>query len=293
MTLKSVFVGLACLGFVACAGAQSDEEAAKVPTIADVEANPDGWRAVDPDNLITFDTTKGEIVIELLPDVSQRHSDQFKAYTKAGLYDNTPFHRVIKGFMAQGGDVAQVHGSDKMLEPMPGEFVFKRDPSVMPLDTIGPADSAVGGFYRGFPIETQAQFLADMTMDGTIESFIPHCPGVVSTARTPDPDSGNAQFFLMTGRAEHLDEDYAAKGRVLIGQDVVGRIKLGPSPDGTPIANPDILRTATLVSTLPVSEQPKVWVQKTDSQDWADELAAADRAGDHICDLPAVPAVMG
>ncbi|MEM1037353.1 MAG: peptidylprolyl isomerase [Pseudomonadota bacterium] len=292
MTLKSVVLGLACIGFVACAGAQSDSESETVPTIEDVKADPEGWRAADPDNLIIFDTTKGEIVIELLPGVSKSHSDQFKAYTKAGLYDDTPFHRVIKGFMAQGGDVGRVHGADKMLEPMKGEFIFKRDPSEMPLDTIGPSDSAVGGFYNGFPIETQAQFLAELTADGTVESFIPHCKGIVSTARTDDPNSGNAQFFLMTGRAEHLDEGYTAKGRVLIGQNVVDSIKLGPEPNGFPIANADILRKATLVSTLPEAEQPTVWVQKTSSQVWADKLTAADQLGNHICDLPAVPAVM-
>lgn len=292
MTMKSVFVGLACLGFVACAGAEEPKETATGPTIADVQANPEAWRAVDPENLIIFDTTKGEIVIELLPAVSQRHSDQFKAYTKAGHYDGTPFHRVIKGFMAQGGDVEQTHGAEAMLQPMEGEFIFKRTPSEMPLDAIGPADSAVGGFYNGFPIETQAQFLAELTADGTVESFIPHCKGVVSTARTDDPNSGNAQFFLMTGRAKHLDEGYTAKGRVLIGQDVVERIKLGPEPNGFPITVPDVLRKAVLASDMPEAEQPKVWVQKTNSENWAAKLAAADQLGNHICDLPPVPAVM-
>lgn len=194
--------------------------------------------------------------------------------------------------MAQGGDVAQTHGEEAMLSPMQGEFIFKRTPAEMPLDAIGPADSAVGGFYNGFPIETQAQFLAELTADGTVESFIPHCKGVVSTARTDDPNSGNAQFFLMTGRAEHLDEGYTAKGRVLIGQDVVESIKLGPEPNGFPISAPDILRKAVLVSDLPVADQPKVWVQKTNSEDWAAKLAAADQLGNHICDLPPVPAVM-
>lgn len=292
MTIRSVLVGLACLGFVACAGAQEAEVGLPVLTIADVEANPEAWRVADPENLIIFDTTKGQIVIELLPDVSQSHADQFRAYTKAGLYDGTPFHRVIKGFMAQGGDVERVHGADAMLAPTPGEFIFKRTPADMPLDPIGPADSAVGGFYKGFPIETQAQFLAELTADGTVESFIPHCRGVVSTARTDDPNSGNAQFFLMTGRAEHLDEAYTAKGRVLIGQDVVEAIKLGPEPNGFPILNPDSLRKATLVSTLPAGEQRKVWVQQTNTEAWAAKLAAADQLGNHICDLPPVPAVM-
>ena len=65
MTLKSVVLGRACLGFVACAGAQSDSESETVPTIEDVKADPEGWRAAQSDNLIKLDTTKGKNDIEL------------------------------------------------------------------------------------------------------------------------------------------------------------------------------------------------------------------------------------
>lgn len=292
MTIRSVLTGLACLGFVACAGAQTPTEDASVPTVEDVKANPEAWRAVDPNNLIIFTTTKGEIVIELLPAVAEAHAEQFRAYTRSGHYDNTPFHRVIRDFMAQGGDVEQTHGRESLLEPMTGEFIFRRDPAEMPIDSIGPADSAVGGYHKGFPIETQAQFLAELSIDGLVESWIPHCKGVVSTARTDNPDSGNAQFFLMTGRAKHLDKGYTAKGRVLLGQEAVDGIKLGRGENGFPVDNPDILQAAILVSTLPESEQPKVWVQRTDTPEWVERLEAADRTGTHICDMPPVPAVL-
>jgi len=292
MIIRSALTGLACLGFVAGACAQSPSEEATAPTVDDVKANPDAWRAVDPNNLIILTTTKGEVVIELLPAVAEAHAEQFRAYTRNGHYDNTPFHRVIRDFMAQGGDVEQTHGRESLLEPMPGEFIFRRNPAEMPIDSIGPSDSAVGGYHKGFPIETQAQFLADLSVDGLVESWIPHCKGVVSTARTDNPDSGNAQFFLMTGRAEHLDKGYTAKGRVLLGQDAVDSIKLGRGENGFPVDNPDILQTAILVSTLPETEQPKAWVQRTDTPEWAERLEAADRTGTHICDLPAVPAVL-
>ncbi|WOR14651.1 peptidylprolyl isomerase [Hyphomonas sp. FCG-A18] len=293
MIIRSALTALTCLGIVACAGAQTPTEEAPTPTVEDVKANPDAWRAVDPNNLIILTTTKGEVVIELLPAVAEVHAEQFRAYTRNGHYDNTPFHRVIRDFMAQGGDVEQTHGRESMLEPMAGEFTFRRSPADMAIDPIGPADSAVGGYYMGFPIETQAQFLADLSIDGLVESWIPHCKGVVSTARTNDPNSGNAQFFLMTGRAEHLDKGYTAKGRVLLGQEAVDNIKLGRGENGSPVDNPDILQKAVLVSTLPESEQPKVWVQRTDTPEWTERLEAADRTGTHICDLPAVPAVLG
>ena len=93
MTLRTLMSGLAVMGFVGCAGAQTDTIEAITYTMADVEAAPDAWRAVDPENLVIMETTKGQIVIELLPVVAPVHSKQFKAYVRAGLYDGTEFHR--------------------------------------------------------------------------------------------------------------------------------------------------------------------------------------------------------
>jgi len=261
-------------------------------TAADVAADPAAWREVEPENLVVMDTTKGQIFVELLPEVAPAHVDHFRVYVRQGLYDNTPFHRVIKDFMAQGGDVAAVHGEDKMLEPLQAEFTFRRAPADFPIDTIGPADSASAGFYKGFPIRTQAQFLAEMSMDGQVESWIPHCPGVLSSARTDDPNSANAQFFLISKDGQHLDREYTAKGRVLKGLDVVQDIKLGPSPDGFPIANPDILQRAVLAADLEPDIRPRAYVQRTDTVAWQERRVAADQTRAKICDLPRVPAVV-
>ena len=58
----------------------------------------------DPENTLVFDTTQGKVVIELRPDLAPGHVERIKALTREGFYDGTPFHRVIEGFMAQGGD---------------------------------------------------------------------------------------------------------------------------------------------------------------------------------------------
>lgn len=304
MIARTLFGALVCFGFVACAGADTDVAAADEVafTMADVEAAPDAWRAVDPQNLIIFETTKGQIVLELLPEVAPAHAEQFRNYVQQGLYDDTPFHRVLKDFMAQGGDIEQRRGAEVMLEPTAAEFTIRRKPSEMPLDTIGPADSARFGFYKGFPIQSQAQFLAELSFDGQVETWIPHCEGVLSTARLGEQpgiskeraeNSGNAQFFLISGKGRHLDKDYTAKGRVIAGLDVVKAIKLGPPGDGFPIANPDVLKTARLAADLPEGERLQAFVQRTNTPEWAIRLAEADRQGSDICDLPAVPAVIG
>lgn len=292
MTFRTLLTGLACLGFVACAGAET--EAAETPklTIDDVKAAPDAWRTVAAENLVIFNTSKGVIYIELLPEAAPAHDTQFRHYVTEGLYDGTVFHRVIKGFMAQGGDVEQKHGADVMLDPTEAEFTFRRDPAQMPLDYVGPADSAMAGFYNGIPVNTVAGFMAGLNMDGKVESWIPHCPGVLSTARTGDPNSGNAQFFLISDEGQHLDKDYTAKGRVVHGLDVVKAIKLGPAPNGFPIANPDVLISAKMAMQLPEGERPVVHVQRMDTPEWQARLEAADRDGTEICDIPQVAAVI-
>lgn len=292
MTLRTLLTGVAVMGFVACAGAQTVETEAVTYTMADVEAAPDDWRAVDPENLVIMETSKGEIVLELLPVAAPAHVEQFRAYVQAGLYDQTEFHRVIKGFMAQGGDIEKTHGADKLLDPTPAEFVFRRDPNTVPIDPVGRVDEASAGFINGIPMATDPGFLAEMMADGLVDSWIPHCPGVLSSARTDDINSANAQFFLISDEGQHLDTKYTAKGRAIKGLDVIKAIKLGPGQDGFPIANPDIVISAKLAADLPEADRPRAFVQRTDSATWQTIRANADSRGVAICDIPPVPAVV-
>lgn len=292
MTIRTLLSGIACLGFVACAGAQTEEVKAPVYTMADVEAAPDAWRAVDPENLVVMETSKGRIVIELLPEIAPEHVKRFREYATDGLYDNTAFHRVIKGFMAQGGDVRATHGAEKLKGPLDAEFTIRRVPANLPIDPVGPADNATSGLWNGMPIETQAQFLAEMSFDGMVESWIPHCPGVLSSARTSDPNSADAQFFLISEDGRHLDKKYTAKGRAIVGLDVIQSIKLGPSGDGYPISNPDVVTSAKLASQMDEANRIKAYVQRTNTPEWQAVLADADAKNLDICDLPPVPAVI-
>ncbi len=287
MTIRIVLAALTAVLFGLAAGAQT-QPAGGLPVPDGAEAaiaSEQDWRPVDPENLIIFDTSRGRVLIEMLPQAAPKHAEQFRAIIRSGDFDGTAFHRVIKDFMAQGGDIFALKGRESGLPDIPGEFTFRRGPAEMPIDTIGPVDVAQDGWYLGFPIKTQAQWLAEMSKDGLVEAYIPHCPSVVSTARTDDPNSANSQFFLMRGRAEHLDKSYTAWGRVLDGQDHVMAIKLGEPP-----ANPDILTRARMAADVPEGERPQVFVMRTDGPAFNSirEDAALNGPQD-VCEHPPVP----
>lgn len=261
-------------------------------TMEDVNAAPDSWRKVEADNMLVFETTKGRILIEMLPSVAPNHAEQFRTIAKSGDFDGTSFHRVIDDFMAQGGDIQAAKGRSSGLPNLKGEFTFRRNPAEMTITPVGRDNEATQGLYKGFPIATQSAYLAEMTKDASVDSWIPHCPGVVSTARTNDPNSANSQFFLMRHQASHLDRQYTAWGRVIDGFEAVRAIKPGEGQNGTPIENPDILKNAYMVSELPEEERPVAYVQRTDTQVWTDKLQAAAESDTDICDVERVPAVV-
>ena len=131
-----------------------------------------------------FKTSEGEMVAEFWPDVAPKTVENFKKLAKSGYYDGTAFHRIIKGFMAQGGD---------------------------PL-TKDPAKEAMWG--TGDPgYKIAAEF-----------SQKKHERGVLSMARGPSPDSAGSQFFICFGPAVSLDGKYSAFGKIIKGDAVLDKL---------------------------------------------------------------------
>ncbi|AMO87369.1 Putative bifunctional phosphatase/peptidyl-prolyl cis-trans isomerase [Solibacillus isronensis B3W22] len=123
-----------------------------------------------------------KIVIELEPKTAPNTVANFISLVEDGFYDGLIFHRVIPGFMIQGGD---------------------------PDGTgMGGPDYAIKG---------------EFTSNG-FENTLTHERGVISMARSQDPDSAGSQFFIMTEQATHLDGDYAAFGKVTEGMETVDEI---------------------------------------------------------------------
>jgi peptidylprolyl isomerase len=81
---------------------------------------------LDPENTLYMDLKSGRVVIELFPDIAPKHVARVKELAREGFYDNTPFHRVIEGFMAQGGDPTGTGTGGSNLPDLPAEFTNQR-----------------------------------------------------------------------------------------------------------------------------------------------------------------------
>ena len=130
-----------------------------------------------------IETTLGDIELELQNDIAPGHVKNFKDLAEKGFYDGTTFHRVIPGFMIQGGD-PNTKSDDRSTHGMGGP---------------------------GYTIK--AEF-----------SSTPHTRGVLSMARSQDPDSAGSQFFVVVKDSSFLDNQYTAFGRVTKGMEVVDKI---------------------------------------------------------------------
>ncbi len=132
----------------------------------------------------------GEIVLRFFPDVAPAHVNNFVKLSKEGFYNGTTFHRVIPGFMIQGGD-----------------------PNSKSPDR---ASHGMGG--PGYKVK--AEFNSK-----------PHKRGIVSMARSNEPDSAGSQFFICVADANFLDWQYTVFGEVVSGMEVVDKV-VGMKRDG-------------------------------------------------------------
>ncbi len=159
------------------------------------------------EEIAVLETNHGRIVLRFLEDKAPNHVKNFKELARSGFYDGTKFHRVIPGFMVQGGD-PNSRSDDRSVH-----------------GTGGP------------PNRVKAEF-----------NDTKHVRGIVSAARSSDPDSAGSQFFLMVATSTHLDGQYSAYGEIIEGMDVVDKIvalprdrRDNPSPE-----NPAILESVTI-----------------------------------------------
>jgi peptidylprolyl isomerase len=233
------------------------------------------WRTVDPQNLLVIDTTKGRILVEMIPEVAPQSVARIKELAHEHFYDGLTFHRVVEGFMAQGGDPKGTGEGGSPKPNVPAEFAFRRG-SGMPYAKVSSDGGLEDGFVKSLAVRGQSGDLAVMTTDGKVAGWGLWCPGTAGMARANDPDSANSQYFLMRDFNAGLERKYTAWGRVLVGEDVVKALKTGE-----PVTDPDKMTSVRVAADLPAGQQPKVQVVDT-AGPWV--KTAAKYAVD-VCDI--------
>src|SRR5205809_7567562 len=137
-----------------------------------------------PNEVALIKTSEGEMVVQFWTDAALNTIENFKKLARQGFYDGTIFHRIVKGFMIQGGDPNS------------------KDPA---------KESSYGQGGPGY--EIKAEF-----------NNHSHDRGVISMARGPDPDSAGSQFFICLAPVRRLDGQYTTFGKLIRGVDVLEKI---------------------------------------------------------------------
>jgi peptidylprolyl isomerase len=246
------------------------------------------WRTVAAENLLVIDTTKGRILVELMPEVAPLHVERMRLLARNGFFDGLTWHRVIDGFMAQTGDPLGTGEGQSAYPDLKGEFTFRRDPAMPFVSAASPIGAEVG-FLHSLPIQTQPNALFATTGDGKVHGWGLYCPGVVGQARDEGNDTGNSQFFIMRQAYPALDKRYTIWGMTVSGLDVVRALQIGDGDNGMMAqAQPDRMTRVRLASDLPETERPVVQVLATDSPRFLALLQAvrtARGADFSVCDI--------
>lgn len=217
---------------------------APIPAVRDAD-----WIAVDPDNLLVIDTTRGRIVAELYPTLAPLTVERIKTLARQHFYDGQTFFRVIDQFMAQTGDPTNTGTGGSTLPDLAAEFTFRRTPGFdfLPM-TVEHGETT--GFNGAMPVGSQSDTLLSMSAKGSVNGWGMFCPGVLGMARAERPDSANSQFFIIRQTSASIDQRYTAFGRVLQGLEFARLIKVGE-----PVTPPqDKMTRVRLGSDLPPGE---------------------------------------
>ncbi|MBE77497.1 peptidylprolyl isomerase [bacterium] len=146
-------------------------------------------------------TRYGDMVLEFYPDVAEKHVDSFLTHARNGYFNGTTFHRVIPGFVIQGGD-PNSKSDDRSKHGMGGH---------------------AANFYGVGNEEDSNSWMLPAEFNSR-----PHLTGTLSMARSQSPNSAGSQFFICAGPTPQLDNQYTVFGQVIEGLDVIQKIVNSP-----------------------------------------------------------------
>ena len=202
--------------------------------------------------LAQITTTEGELVIEFWSDVAPKTVENFKNLAQKGFYDGTCFHRIIKGFMIQGGDPLTKDAAKEVavIKTTEGDMVVEFWTDAAPKTIENFKTLAKKGFYdgtcfhrviKGFMIQGGDPLTKDPAKEDMWGTGGPgyqikaefndhsHARGVISMARSANPDSAGSQFFICHGNPTFLDHQYTTFGKLIKGDDVLEKIGTTPT----------------------------------------------------------------
>ena len=214
-----IALNLSLIAIIGCGTKVNDS--AEDENKIDIESNENTQNDIEANENLPEATIKiagfGEVKVELYPETAPNTVNNFIDLASSGFYDGLKFHRVIDGFMIQGGD---------------------------------PKGDGTGG--PGYSIE------GEFTSNGFANS-LKHTEGVISMARSQNPNSAGSQFFIMTSTSKHLDGEYAAFGKVISGMDIVKKIeKVKTSSNDMPVDDVVIESIKIDTKDLQYSEPKKI-----------------------------------
>lgn len=178
--MKSIMLGCLAGLVLATANVRSQDETTTGTPSLSMSPSP----SPTANEVAVIKTSEGEMVAEFWPDVAPNTVENFKKLARQGFYDGTAFHRIVKGFMIQGGDP------------------LTKDPS---------KENRWGTGDPGYKIKAEFNKKS-------------HERGVLSMARSSDPDSAGSQFFICLANVNRLDGQYTTFGKVIKGDDVLAKL---------------------------------------------------------------------
>ena len=226
------------------------------------------WRTVAIENMVLLTLPHGKVVIELAPQFSPKHVEQFIRLTKAGHYNGNKFYRVIDGFVAQAGpeDGSNADRSVPLLS-LEGDWATEQDFAftlVQNNDLFAEKTGFKNGFALGHnPSENKA--------------WLTHCPGIIAMARGNEANSGSSHFYITNGQApRYLDRIMSIFGRVIYGMNHVQSITRTAVIEGNnevPDTEHTPILSMQMMTDLPKAEQIHLQVTNTESALFATKLA--------------------
>lgn len=275
MKFSNVFSSLALaictLNFTLCSMANA-EQSVQEQIMAKVAAenaikNKDEWRKVAIENMVVMTLPHGQVVIELAPQFSPNHVEQFVRLTKEAHYDGNKFYRVIDGFVAQAGpeDGSSADRAVPLLA-LEGEWQTSKDWSftlVQNKDLFAEQTGFKDGFALAYNPREQ-------------KAWLTHCPGVIAMARGNDADSASSHFYITNGQApRYLDRIMTIFGRVIYGMNHVQAITRTATIEGeaeVPSSAHTAIVAMKMMADLPVAEQMQFEIKNTESKLFATKL---------------------